>query len=184
MDARSRTSWTVRSRLAGRRARASARSSPSTSTASAATTRPSRRSAHGTTSPSSRMRRSRSARPTAGKPAGGQGALAAFSFNGNKIITTSGGGMLVSRERDLGRARPEALDAGARAGGALRAPRDRVQLPDEQPARGARPGAARVPPRARGGAPPQPRSLLGAARRSARPVVHARGARTGRPTRG
>jgi len=31
-----------------------------------------------------------------GVPAGGQGALAAFSFNGNKIITTSGGGMLVS----------------------------------------------------------------------------------------
>jgi dTDP-4-amino-4,6-dideoxygalactose transaminase len=31
-----------------------------------------------------------------GAPAGGQGALAAFSFNGNKIITTSGGGMLVS----------------------------------------------------------------------------------------
>ena len=36
-----------------------------------------------------------------GAPAGGQGALAAFSFNGNKIITTSGGGMLVSPERDL-----------------------------------------------------------------------------------
>ena len=35
-----------------------------------------------------------------GAPAGGQGALAAFSFNGNKIITTSGGGMLVSRNRD------------------------------------------------------------------------------------
>jgi dTDP-4-amino-4,6-dideoxygalactose transaminase len=31
-----------------------------------------------------------------GASAGGQGALAAFSFNGNKIITTSGGGMLVS----------------------------------------------------------------------------------------
>jgi dTDP-4-amino-4,6-dideoxygalactose transaminase len=30
-------------------------------------------------------------------PAGAQGALAAFSFNGNKVITTSGGGMLVSR---------------------------------------------------------------------------------------
>jgi pyridoxal phosphate-dependent aminotransferase EpsN len=30
-------------------------------------------------------------------PAGGQGDLAAFSFNGNKVITTSGGGMLVSR---------------------------------------------------------------------------------------
>jgi dTDP-4-amino-4,6-dideoxygalactose transaminase len=35
-----------------------------------------------------------------GEPAGGQGALAAFSFNGNKIITTSGGGMLVSQNRD------------------------------------------------------------------------------------
>jgi dTDP-4-amino-4,6-dideoxygalactose transaminase len=35
-----------------------------------------------------------------GAPAGGQGAIAAFSFNGNKIITTSGGGMLVSDERD------------------------------------------------------------------------------------
>ena len=36
-----------------------------------------------------------------GAPAGGQGLLAAFSFNGNKIITTSGGGMLVSEDRDL-----------------------------------------------------------------------------------
>jgi dTDP-4-amino-4,6-dideoxygalactose transaminase len=35
-----------------------------------------------------------------GAPAGGQGALAALSFNGNKIITTSGGGMLVSENRD------------------------------------------------------------------------------------
>jgi dTDP-4-amino-4,6-dideoxygalactose transaminase len=33
--------------------------------------------------------------------AGGFGACAAFSFNGNKIITTSGGGMLVSRRRDI-----------------------------------------------------------------------------------
>ena len=33
-------------------------------------------------------------------PAGAQGALAAFSFNGNKIITTSGGGMLVSDDRE------------------------------------------------------------------------------------
>ncbi len=36
-----------------------------------------------------------------GAPAGGQGAIAAFSFNGNKIITSSGGGMLVSENRDL-----------------------------------------------------------------------------------
>jgi dTDP-4-amino-4,6-dideoxygalactose transaminase len=32
-----------------------------------------------------------------GQPAGAQGDLAVFSFNGNKVITTSGGGMLVSR---------------------------------------------------------------------------------------
>ena len=36
-----------------------------------------------------------------GAPSGGQGVLAAFSFNGNKIITTSGGGMLVSADADL-----------------------------------------------------------------------------------
>lgn len=35
-----------------------------------------------------------------GRPAGGFGAMAAFSFNGNKIITTSGGGMLVSDRSD------------------------------------------------------------------------------------
>lgn len=35
-----------------------------------------------------------------GRPAGTFGALAAFSFNGNKIITTGGGGMLVSPRSD------------------------------------------------------------------------------------
>jgi pyridoxal phosphate-dependent aminotransferase EpsN len=35
-----------------------------------------------------------------GAPAGCQGAVAALSFNGNKIITTSGGGMLVSANRE------------------------------------------------------------------------------------
>jgi len=34
------------------------------------------------------------------KPAGNFGALACFSFNGNKIITTSGGGMLVSENKE------------------------------------------------------------------------------------
>ncbi len=33
-----------------------------------------------------------------GRPAGGFGALGVFSFNGNKIITTSGGGMLVASD--------------------------------------------------------------------------------------
>jgi len=35
-----------------------------------------------------------------GRPAGSHGALGVFSFNGNKIITTSGGGMLVSARED------------------------------------------------------------------------------------
>ena len=36
-----------------------------------------------------------------GRPSGGFGRLGVFSFNGNKIITTSGGGMLVSHEKEL-----------------------------------------------------------------------------------
>jgi dTDP-4-amino-4,6-dideoxygalactose transaminase len=36
-----------------------------------------------------------------GRPAGAFGRCAAFSFNGNKIITTSGGGMLVSESRTI-----------------------------------------------------------------------------------
>ena len=36
-----------------------------------------------------------------GRPVGGFGALGAFSFNGNKIITTSAGGMLVSRDEAM-----------------------------------------------------------------------------------
>ena len=47
-----------------------------------------------------RTRRSRSAPTYRGAPSGGQGDLAVFSFNGNKVITTSGGGMLVSRNDD------------------------------------------------------------------------------------
>jgi pyridoxal phosphate-dependent aminotransferase EpsN len=36
-----------------------------------------------------------------GRPAGSLGEVAAFSFNGNKIITTTGGGMLVAADRAL-----------------------------------------------------------------------------------
>ncbi len=36
-----------------------------------------------------------------GRPSGGFGCLGVFSFNGNKIITTSGGGMLVSADKAL-----------------------------------------------------------------------------------
>jgi dTDP-4-amino-4,6-dideoxygalactose transaminase len=49
-----------------------------------------------------------------GRPSGSAGVLAVFSFNGNKIITTSGGGMLVGDdETDIARAR--GLSAQARA---------------------------------------------------------------------
>jgi pyridoxal phosphate-dependent aminotransferase EpsN len=36
-----------------------------------------------------------------GRPAGTLGHVAAFSFNGNKMITTTGGGMLVARDPEL-----------------------------------------------------------------------------------
>ncbi|MBX3228132.1 MAG: aminotransferase class I/II-fold pyridoxal phosphate-dependent enzyme [Labilithrix sp.] len=36
-----------------------------------------------------------------GRPAGSFAPMAAFSFNGNKVITTSGGGMLVTTKREL-----------------------------------------------------------------------------------
>ena len=36
-----------------------------------------------------------------GRPSGSFGRLAVFSFNGNKIITTSGGGMLVGADAQL-----------------------------------------------------------------------------------
>jgi dTDP-4-amino-4,6-dideoxygalactose transaminase len=47
-----------------------------------------------------------------GRPAGSFGALSVFSFNGNKIITTSGGGMLTSQRADwIARARSLASQA-------------------------------------------------------------------------
>jgi dTDP-4-amino-4,6-dideoxygalactose transaminase len=47
-----------------------------------------------------------------GRPAGSFGVLSVFSFNGNKIITTSGGGMLVSEREDwISRARSLASQA-------------------------------------------------------------------------
>jgi pyridoxal phosphate-dependent aminotransferase EpsN len=36
-----------------------------------------------------------------GKHVGSRGAVSAFSFNGNKIITTTGGGMLMAKKQDL-----------------------------------------------------------------------------------
>ena len=75
-----------------------------------------------------------------GAPPGVAGRLAAFSFNGNKVITTSGGGMLVSTDAGLVAHARKLSDPGARARAALRAHRDRVQLPPEQPPRRGRRG--------------------------------------------
>jgi pyridoxal phosphate-dependent aminotransferase EpsN len=46
-----------------------------------------------------------------GRPAGTLGDVAAFSFNGNKIVTCSGGGMLLAREELVARARHWATQA-------------------------------------------------------------------------
>ena len=113
-------------------------------------------------------------RPTAGAPRAPQAPLAALSFNGNKIITTSGGGALAGSDDAARRPRAEALDAGARAGAALRAHRDRLQLPPQQPPRRGRPRAARGAARARRGAAANQRPLPRAPRRRAGHRLHAR----------
>jgi len=54
-----------------------------------------------------------------GRAAGNFGQCGIFSFNGNKIITTSGGGMLVSEDAALIERRAISGDASARPGTAL-----------------------------------------------------------------
>ncbi len=54
-----------------------------------------------------------------GKPVGSFGCLSAFSFNGNKIITTSGGGMLVSRNDELIRFASTSFHPGEGSGSSL-----------------------------------------------------------------
>ena len=81
-----------------------------------------------------------------GLPAGSFGEIACFSFNGNKIITASGGGMLVARRRDWAE-RACFLAPGTCSCPPLRAHGDRLQLPHEQPVGGGGEGAA---PGARG----------------------------------
>lgn len=54
-----------------------------------------------------------------GRPAGGLGDLAIFSFNGNKTVTAGGGGMVVTDDADMAR-RLRALCAQARIGAEYR----------------------------------------------------------------
>ncbi len=94
-------------------------------------------------------------------PAGSFGRVAALSFNGNKIMTTSGGGMLLSDDEALAE-HARFLSTQAREPVAHyehRAPR--LQLPDEQRPGRARTGPARparrddrAPPRRSGSATP------------------------------
>ena len=78
-----------------------------------------------------------------GRPAGSFGRAGVFSFNGNKIITTSGGGMLVSDSAELA-ARARHLATQARDPFPHYEHSDaRLQLPAEQPA--GRPGPGPAP---------------------------------------
>ena len=90
-----------------------------------------------------------------GRPAGTLGDVNVFSFNGNKIITTTSGGMLSSPEPGLGGEGPLLVAAGARSARRVPPHRDGLQLPDVERARRHRPRAARGPRRAgaRSGAP-------------------------------
>ena len=80
---------------------AARRRSRSTSTASAPTSSPSPRPASATASPLIEDAAEALGATYRGRPAGSFGDLAILSFNGNKIITTSGGGMLLGRDRAL-----------------------------------------------------------------------------------
>ena len=117
------------------------RPSSSTSTASAPTTTRSRRSAATTASLWWRTRPRRSARPTASRAAGTLGDIGVFSFNGNKVATTSGGGVLVTPDARS----PIVCDTWRHRRGSrpsTSSTRGRVQLPPEQPAGCHRPRAA------------------------------------------
>ena len=80
--------------------------------------------------------------PLAGRQVGTIGDLGCFSFNGNKTITTGGGGMIVTGDAALA-ARARHLSTQARLPGRrLRTRHRRLQLPAHQRRRGARPGSA------------------------------------------
>ena len=67
-----------------------------------------------------------------------------FSFNGNKIITTGGGGMLACNSQRRGRSGAVPGHAGPRSGAALSTFPSRLQLPHEQFVGGGRPRAIAV----------------------------------------
>ena len=76
------------------------------------------------------------------RPAGSFGRVATFSFAGNKIITTSTGGMLVTDDPDIADRAQYLANQARGVGRALRARGAGFQLSNEQRARCARPGTA------------------------------------------
>ena len=108
-----------------------------------------------------------------GRPAGVFGEIACFSFNGNKIITTSGGGMLVARRKELVE-RARYLATQARSGPSLPAFPDWIQLSHEQPAGCRRAGAVASARTKDSRAPGEFRILPPGPGRPARDRFHAR----------
>ena len=110
-----------------------------------------------------------------GRATGTFGDAAVFSFNGNKIITTSGGGMLVTASADLAdRARHLATQARDPAPHYEHSD-DRLQLPPEQPAGSHRPRPAAGSAEPDRPAPADPSLLPRGARRPAGDHLHAGG---------
>ena len=174
LDARPRPARARRSSSDARPARASAPSSRSTSTASAATTTRSASCASGTTSCSCRTRPSRSARPTAARRPAARARSRRSPSTGTRSSRRAAAGCSSRRTASWVEHARKLSTQAREPVAALRAPRDRLQLPAQQPARGARPRTARDAPRPRRGAAADPRPLPRAARRAGH-RVHARG---------
>ena len=116
-----------------------------------------------------------------GRAAGSFGAAAVVSFNGNKVLTTSGGGMLLSEDADLVRRARYLVDPSAATGSLVRTHRNRVQLPAVQRPCGAGPRAVEPARRDGGPATGDPPPLRARAGWSARHPVRRAGGR--RPRR-
>ena len=116
-----------------------------------------------------------------GTAAGAFGRAGVLSFNGNKIMTTSGGGMLLSDDLPFLASLPVPVDPGPAAGALVRAHRDRLQLPALQYPR--RAGQSPTDPAGRNDCPAEGNSpaLFAGPRRSAGRLTSADGLGTRRP---
>ena len=95
-----------------------------------------------------------------GRRVGSLGDIACFSYNGNKIITTGGGGMIVTDNEALGRQGEVSDHAGQGRSAGVRSQRDRLQLPAHERAGGDRRGPDGEAGRVRGGQAADRRSTI------------------------